>query len=173
MVKSRLEREEARRQDKASAKASGRRPIASNRRARHEYEVEETMEAGLALTGTEVKSLRDGQASLGDAWVGVEGGEAFLHDAHIAPYAAGSWTNHDPLRKRKLLLHRREIVRLDGKIRRTGATCVPLSLYFRGARIKVEIAVVRGKKLYDKRETIRRRESERETRAAIKVGRTR
>ena len=138
-----------------------------------EYEVEEKLEAGISLTGTEVKSLRDGQASLSDGWVGVERGEAWLHEVHVAPYAAGSWTNHDPKRKRKLLLHRREIVRLDGKIRATGATCVPLSLYFRGAKVKVEIAVVRGKKQRDKRETIRRREADRETRAAIKENRRR
>jgi len=171
-VKSRADRLEARAKGRAAAKATGKKPIASNRRALHEYEVEEKLEAGLALTGTEVKSLRDGQANLSDGWVGVERGEAWLHDVHVAPYAAGSWTNHEPKRKRKLLLHRREIVRLDGKIRATGATCVPLALYFRGSRVKVEIAVVRGKKLRDKRETIRRREADREARAAIKGGRT-
>lgn len=172
-MKSRQDRLEARARDRASAKATGRKPIASNKRALFEYEVEEKLEAGLSLTGTEVKSLRDGQASLSDGWVGIEGGEAWLHEVHIAPYAAGSWTNHDPKRKRKLLLHRREILKLDGKIRKTGATCVPLSLYFKGSKVKAEIAIVRGKKQRDKRETIRRREADREARAAIKVGRTR
>lgn len=147
--------------------------VATNRRAFYEYHVEERFEAGVALTGTEVKSLREGRASLADGYVAVEGGEAWLWNVHVPPYTAGSWTNPDPKRKRKLLLHRREIDRLAGKIQRTGATCIPLSIYFKGARAKVQIALVTGKKLRDKRETIRRREAERETRAAIKSARRR
>jgi SsrA-binding protein len=147
--------------------------VATNRRAFYEYHVEERFEAGVALTGTEVKSLRGGRASLADGYVAVEGGEAWLWNVHVPPYTAGSWTNPDPKRKRKLLLHRREIDRLAGKIQRSGATCIPLSIYFKGARAKVQIALVTGKKLRDKRETIRRREADRETRAAMKAARRR
>jgi SsrA-binding protein len=144
------------------------RTVATNRRAFFEYTIEEKLEAGVALTGTEVKSLREGRASLADGYVAVERSEAWLWNVHIPPYTAGSWNNPDPKRKRKLLLHRREIERLAGKIQRTGSTCVPLSVYFKGAHVKVQIALVTGKKLRDKRETIRRREADRETRAAIK-----
>jgi len=149
------------------------RPLATNRKAFHEYFIEEKLEAGVALTGTEVKSLREARANLTDGYVAVEGGEAWLHNVHVSPYQAGSWTNPDPKRKRKLLLHKREIVRLASKIQRTGATCVPLSLYFKGAKVKAEIALVTGKKLHDKRETIRKRESDREARAAMKSARRR
>ena len=135
--------------------------------------MEDKFEAGIALSGTEVKSLREGRANLTDGYVAVEKGEAWLWNVHISPYEAGSWNNPDPKRKRKLLLHKREILKLASKIQRSGATCVPLSLYFRGGKVKAEIALVTGKKLHDKRETIRRRESERETRAAIKEGRRR
>ena len=156
---------------KGAAAKDAVRIVATNRKAFHEYFIEEKMEAGVVLTGIEVKSLREGRASLVDGYVAVEGSEAWLWNVHIAPYDAGSWTNPDPKRKRKLLMHRREIDRLAGKIQKTGSTCVPLSVYFKGARVKVEIALVTGKKLYDKRETIRRREADREARAAIKVGR--
>src|SRR5512135_3513549 len=149
------------------------RPLATNRKAFHEYFIEEKLEAGVALTGTEVKSLREARANLTDGYVAVEGGEAWLHNVHVSPYQAGSWTNPDPKRKRKLLLHKREILRLASKIQRTGATCVPLSLYFKGAKVKVEIALVTGKKLHDKRETIRRREADREARSAMKDARRR
>jgi SsrA-binding protein len=149
------------------------RPLATNRKAYHEYFIEERFEAGVALTGTEVKSLREARANLTDGYVAVEGGEAWLHNVHVSPYQAASWNNPDPKRKRKLLLHKREIARLAGKIQRTGATCVPLSLYFKGARVKAEIALVTGKKLHDKRETIRKRESDREARAAMKEARRR
>ena len=145
--------------------------VATNRRAFYEYHVEERFEAGVALTGTEVKSLREGRASLADGYVAVEGGEAWLWNVHVPPYTAGSWNNPDPKRKRKLLLHRREIDRLASKIQRSGATCIPLSIYFKGSRVKVQIALVTGKKLRDKRETIRRREADREARAAIKSAR--
>jgi SsrA-binding protein len=147
--------------------------VATNRKAFHEYFVEEKLEAGVALTGTEVKSLREAKANLTDGYVAVEGGEAWLMNVHVSPYQAGSWTNPDPTRKRKLLLHKREIVRLASKIQRTGATCVPLSLYFKGPKVKAEIALVTGKKLHDKRETIRKRESDREARAAMKEARGR
>ncbi len=147
------------------------RNVATNRRAFFEYHVEEKLEAGVALTGTEVKSLREGKASLADGYVDVQGGEAWLWNVHIAPYMAGSWNNPDPKRKRKLLLHRREIGRLASRIQRSGATCVPLSMYFKGARVTVQIALVTGKKRHDKRETIRRREADREARAAMKLRR--
>jgi len=146
-----------------------RKQIASNRKAFHEYHVEERFEAGVMLTGTEVKSLRDGKASLVDGYVAVEGGEAWLFNVHIAPYAAGSWTNPDPKRRRKLLLHRREIAKLAGKIQKSGSTCVPLFLYFKGPLVKTEIALVTGKKLYDKRDAIKKRETDREARAAMKA----
>jgi SsrA-binding protein len=170
-MKSRVERTERRASEKNAGRNAGERPIATNRRAFHDYLIEEKLEAGLALTGTEVKSLREGQANLQDGYVAVEGGEAWLWNVHIAPYTAGSWNNPDPKRKRKLLLHKREIERLAGKIRRSGSTCVPLSLYFKGPRVKAQIALVTGKKLHDKRETIKRREADRETRAAIKAHR--
>ena len=170
-MKSRVERTERRGLEKSAGRNAGERPIATNRRAFHDYLIEEKLEAGLALTGTEVKSLRDGQANLQDGYVAVESGEAWLWNVHIAPYTAGSWNNPDPKRKRKLLLHKREIERLAGKIKRSGSTCVPLSLYFKGPRVKAQIALVTGKKLHDKRETIKRREADRETRAAIKAHR--
>jgi SsrA-binding protein len=170
-VKSRTERAESKAAGKQAGKNAGARPIATNRRAFHDYFIQEKLEAGLSLTGTEVKSLREGRASLQDGYVAVEGGEAWLHNVHVPPYTAGSYNNPDPKRKRKLLLHRREIERLAGKIQRSGATCVPLSLYFKGPRVKAEIALVTGKKLHDKRETIRRREADREARAVIKSSR--
>ena len=154
-------------------KADAVRPVAKNRKAFHEYFVEEKLEAGIELTGTEVKSLREGRANLTDGWVELVGGQAWLHGVHVSPYLAGSWNNADPVRKRRLLLHKREILKWASKVQRSGATCVPLSLYFRGPRAKVEIALVTGKKLHDKRETIKRREADRESRAAIKAGRTR
>ena len=172
-MKSRVEREERRKETRAAAKNAGHRPIATNRRAFHEYNVEEKIEAGLALTSTEVKSLREGKASLQDGYVAVEGGEAWMWNVHVPPYTAASYNNVDAKRKRKLLLHKREIVRLASKIQKSGATCVPLTMYFKGARVKVEIALVTGKKLRDKRETIRRREADREARAAMKDARRR
>jgi SsrA-binding protein len=171
-MKSRQERMERAASARGADKNAGKRPIATNRKAFHEYFVDEKIEAGLALTGTEVKSLRDGKANLTDGYVAVEKGEAWLHNVHIAPYDAGSWNNPDPKRKRKLLLHKREIARLQGKIQAKGATCVPLSLYFKGRHAKAEIALVTGKKLYDKRETLRRRESDKEARQAIKRNRS-
>jgi len=149
------------------------RPVARNRKAFHEYFIEEKVEAGLELTGTEVKSLREGRANLTDGWVEFAKGQAWLHGVHVSPYDPGSYMNPDPTRKRRLLLHKREILKWATKVQRSSATCVPLFLYFRGPRAKVEIALVTGKKLHDKRETIKRREADRESRAAIKAGRTR
>lgn len=164
-MKSRIVRRDA----KAEAARSAVKPIASNRKAFHEYFIEEKHEAGIALTGTEVKSLREGRASLTDGHVAVDGGEAWLWNVHIAPYEAGSYNNPDSKRKRKLLLHRREIARIAAQIQRSGATCVPLSLYFRGSLVKVEIALVTGKKLYDKRDSIKNRELDREARSVMKA----
>lgn len=142
--------------------------IASNRKARHEYEILDQIEAGLVLQGTEVKSLREGRANLKDSYVIFKEGEAFLFGTHISPYEHGNRENHDPTRTRKLLLHRREIERLHGVVTQKGLTVVPLSLYFSGSNVKVRLGVVRGKKLIDKRETIRQRQADREARAAIK-----
>ena len=144
-----------------TAEAQGIKPIASNRRARHEFWIEETHEAGIALTGTEVKSLREGRANLQDAFARVDRGEVWLHHLHISPYAQGNIHNHDPLRARKLLLHRREILRLKDRADRKGYTLVPLRLYFRRGVAKVELGVARGRHLYDKRERIAERDAER------------
>ncbi|MGH9458399.1 MAG: SsrA-binding protein SmpB [Thermoanaerobaculia bacterium] len=151
--------------------AKGEKLVASNRKAFHEYHVLERFEAGLALTGSEVKSLRDGKANLSDSYVTFQRGEAFLLNAHISPYTHANRENHDPLRPRKLLMHRREIDKLAALTRDKGLTVVPLRLYFRGRHAKAEIALVRGKKLHDKRETERRKEADREAAAAMKHGR--
>jgi len=136
--------------------------VARNKRARHDYHILETWEAGLVLTGTEVKSLRDGKANLTDAFGVVKGGEVFLLNLHIAPYEQGNQFNHEPTRTRKLLLHRREIRRLIGAVERQGLTLVPLELYFRNGVAKVAMALGKGKKLHDKREDARRRDDERD-----------
>jgi SsrA-binding protein len=149
----------------------GPRTIASNKRAFHDYFVEERYEAGLVLTGSEVKSLREGKANLRDAYARVLNDEAFLLGAHISPYAAASYQNHDPTRTRKLLLHRKEIQRLIGKTTRKGLTLVPLRLYWKDGRAKVELGLARGKREYDKRETERRREAQREIAKVMKAGR--
>jgi SsrA-binding protein len=141
---------------------TGRKLIAQNRRARHDYSILDTYEAGVALTGTEVKSLRAGRASLVDAFATVRDGEVWLQGVHIPEYAQGTWTNHDPRRVRKLLLHRGEIDRLIGKTREGGLTLVPLQLYFRDGKVKVELALARGKRAYDKRQALARRDAERE-----------
>jgi SsrA-binding protein len=150
---------------------AGEKLIASNKKALHEYFVLQKMEAGIALTGTEVKSLREGAANLKDSYVSFERGEAFLSSAHISPYAHGNRENHDPERKRKLLMHRREIEKLRTQVVEKGLTVVPLRLYFKGGRVKAEIAVVRGKKLFDKRDSEKKRELDREAAAAVKSGR--
>jgi SsrA-binding protein len=150
---------------------AGEKVLASNRKAYHEYFILSKWEAGLVLTGTEIKSLRDGRANLTDAYVLVKSGEAFLLGAHISPYTHGNRENHDPLRTRKLLLHRREIEKLAAQIVEKGLTVVPLRLYLKNGRAKAEIAVVRGKRVYDKRETEKRKEADREAAAAMKSGR--
>jgi len=138
------------------------KPIIHNRQARHDYFILETIEAGLTLTGTEVKSLRDGRGNLKDSYAEIRGTEAFLVNCHISPYDFGNRNNHDPLRPRKLLLHKEEIRRLLGKIKEKGLTVVPLQFYFnRQGRIKVELALAKGKKLYDKREDAAKRDAER------------
>ena len=133
-----------------------------NTKAFHEYFIDDRTEAGLVLTGTEVKSLREGRAQLKDSHIQFRDGEAFLIGAHISAYEAGSWTNHLPERDRKLLLHRREIERWASAVATRGVTCVPLSLYFKGSRVKAEIALVKGKKQHDKRDAIRDRDLKRE-----------
>ena len=153
---------------KTAAKTPSVKMVATNRKAFHDYFVEDRAEAGLVLTGTEVKSLRDGRAQLKDSFILFRGGEAFLVGAHISPYAAGSWTNHLPERERKLLLHRREIGRWAAAVSTRGLTCVPLSLYFKGSKAKAEIALVKGKKLHDKRDAIRDRDLKREADRAMK-----
>lgn len=136
--------------------------VARNKRARHDYHILETWEAGIVLTGTEVKSLRDGKASIGDAYAVLNSSELFLINMHISPYEKGNINNHDPTRTRKLLLHRKEIRRLIGAVERRGLTLVPLELYFRKGRAKVLIAMARGKQQHDKRETERQKDAERE-----------
>lgn len=144
-------------------------PIARNRRARHEYHILETWEAGLVLTGTEVKALRNGKASLSDAYGIVKDGEVFLLNLHIAPYEQGHQFNHEPTRTRKLLLHKKEIRRLIGAVERQGLTLIPLDMYFKRGRAKVVIGLARGKKLHDKRADERRRADERDMARAARV----
>jgi SsrA-binding protein len=147
------------------------RTVATNRRARHEYEILETVEAGLALRGTEVKSLRSGQVNFKDSYATIRNGEAWLLGCHISPYSHGTDANHDPERDRKLLLHGREIARLGGKIAERGLTLVPLRLYFKNGRAKLEVGLARGRKLHDKRSAIREREVRREMDKAARAGR--
>lgn len=153
------------------AKEQGRKTIAKNRRARHEYHIEDTYEAGLVLTGTEVKSLREGRASLTDGFGLIFQGEAWLENVHIPEYLQGTWTNHSGRRRRKMLLHKDEILKISHKLKESGRTLVPLELYFDGSRAKVEIAVARGKKDWDKRETLRRKHDEREAQRAMSLRR--
>lgn len=144
------------------AKEKGRKLIAQNKKARHDYQILDTYEAGLVLSGTEVKSLRQGRASLVDGFVQLDGHEAWLHNVHVPEYSQGTWTNHSARRKRKLLLHREEIDKLEAKSQETGHTIVPLALYFKDGRAKVEIALARGKKEFDKRQTLREKQDRRE-----------
>ena len=143
-------------------KRESKQIIASNRKARHDYSIVELFEAGVSLLGTEVKSLREGHASLTDAFATVDDGEVWLRNLHIPEYQHGSWTNHDPRRTRKLLLHRQQIDRLVGKIRDGNLALVPLSLYFTGGKVKVELALARGKRAYDKRQDMARRDAQRD-----------
>jgi len=145
----------------------GQKVVATNRKARHDYTIEDTYEAGLVLSGTEVKSLRAGRASLVDGYAYIDGGEAWLDAVHIPEYNQGTWTNHPPRRKRKLLLHKEQILKLSGKVKEGGYTLVPLQLYFSDGRAKVEIALAKGKREYDKRQTLRERQDRREADRAM------
>jgi SsrA-binding protein len=147
--------------------------IADNRKAGHDYHILETFEAGLVLLGTEVKAMREGRAQLRDSYCRFEGGAPYLLGAHVGQYSHGGYAAHDPVRKRKLLLHTAELNKLLGKTTEKGLTIVPLRLYFKNGRVKLSIALAKGKKLYDKRETVKRREAERETRAAAAAHRRR
>jgi SsrA-binding protein len=144
------------------------RPIADNRKAFHDFHILESFEAGVALLGTEVKGIREGQANLRDSYAKVEKGEVWLYNVHINPYSHRGYVDHDPKRKRRLLLHKYEIRKLIGKTVEKGLTLVPTKMYFKNGKIKVAIALARGKQDHDKRETVRRREADRETRAAVK-----
>ena len=144
------------------------RLIADNRKARRDYELSDTFEAGIVLLGTEVKAIREGRVNLKDSYGRVENGEVFLHNLHVSPYSHRGYADHEPLRRRKLLLRRDEIRKLIGRTVERGCTLVPVRMYFRNGRVKVAVSIARGKKTRDKRETIRRREIERETRALLK-----
>jgi SsrA-binding protein len=155
---------------KSTAKSSNRpvrKLIAQNKKARHEYAILDTYECGVVLMGTEVKSLREGRASLADAFATIDDGEVYLHNVHIPEYAFGSWTNHTPRRVRKLLLHKGEIQRLIGRTKESGLTLVPLSLYFTEGKVKVELALARGKKTWDKRQDLARRDADLEVRREL------
>jgi SsrA-binding protein len=142
--------------------------VCQNKKAFHDYSIEETLEAGIQLLGTEVKSLRDGKANLKDSYVLIKNSEVFLFNCHISPYSHGNIMNHDPLRTRKLLLHRKEIERIRGKAQQKGYTILPLKIYFKDSHAKVEIGLAKGKKLYEKRETIKEREAKRTIERAMK-----
>ncbi|MCW2849320.1 MAG: SsrA-binding protein [Marmoricola sp.] len=148
-------------------KEKGQKLIAQNRKARYDFHIDDTVEAGLVLVGTEVKSLRAGRATLVDGFAEIEGGEAYLHGVHIPEYTQGTWTNHEPRRVRKLLLNRHEIDKLEGKVHEKGFTLIPLSLYFKDGRAKVEIALARGKKTYDKRHALAEKQADREKAQAL------
>lgn len=152
-------------------RTKGTKQITENRQARHEYFILERYEAGIALTGTEVKSIRQGGVNLKDSWCSIEDGELFLKQMHISPYEKGNIYNRDPLRVRRLLMHKAEIHRLLGKIKQDGLTLVPLSLYFKDARVKVELGLCKGKKLYDKREDAAKKAAQRDIERAVKTDR--
>ncbi|MBO1751738.1 SsrA-binding protein SmpB [Actinotalea sp. BY-33] len=155
------------------AKETGRKLVASNKKARHDFHIDDTFEAGIVLTGTEVKALRAGRASLVDGFVQVDRGEAWLEGVHIPEYTEGTWTNHAPRRKRKLLLHKHQIVEIEHESQGKGHTVIPLALYFVDGRAKVEIALARGKKEYDKRHALRERQEVREAQAAMSLRKNR
>ena len=142
--------------------------IADNRKARHDYFVLESYEAGIELTGTEVKSIREGGLNLKDSWISIDDGEVYIKQMHISPYEKGNIFNKDPLRTRKLLMHKREIMKLLGQVKQDGLTLIPISVYFKGSRVKVQVGLCRGKKLYDKREDAARRDMKREAERALK-----
>ena len=146
----------------------GIKPVAQNRKARHEYFIEDTYECGIALVGTEVKSVRAGKCNLKDAYARVENGEIFIKGMHISPYEHGNIFNRDPLRQRRLLMNKREIMKLHGLVAQKGMSLIPLSLYFSGSRVKVEVGLCRGKKMYDKRESIAKHDADREIERRMK-----
>ena len=146
----------------------GTKTIAVNRKARHDYFVQETYEAGIELFGTEVKSLRQGQVNLKDSWCDIQNGELFIKQMHISPYEKGNIFNRDPIRPRKLLMHKREILKLYGTLKQEGLTLIPLSLYFKNGRVKVELGLCKGKKLYDKRSDMAKRDAKRTIDRALK-----
>lgn len=151
-----------------SERQKAQRVVADNRKAFHDYHVLETWEAGIALLGTEIKAIREGRVNLRDSFARLDKGEIWLLNVHISPYSHTGYAHHDERRQRKLLLHRHEIMKMAGKVQEKGLTLVPLQLYFKNGRLKVQLALVKGKQEHDKRETIRRREIDRETRAAVK-----
>lgn len=150
---------------------SGEKVVATNRKARHDYTIEDTYEAGIVLQGTEVKSLREGRASLVDGYAFIDGGEIWLDAVHIPEYTEGTWNNHTPRRKRKLLMHKAQIIKISHKTKEGGYTLVPLSIYFLNGKAKVEIAVAKGKREYDKRQALRERQDQREAQRAISTQR--
>lgn len=152
-------------------KEQGQKVVATNRKARHDYNIIETVEAGLVLCGTEVKSLREGRASLVDGYAFIDGGEAWLDAVHIPEYHQGTWTNHAPRRKRKLLLHKNEITKLSAKVKEGGYTLIPLQMYFLDGKAKVELALAKGKKDYDKRQALREKQDTREAQRAMSARR--
>ena len=156
----------------ASTRETNQKNIAVNRRARREYFIDESFEAGMVLLGSEVKSLRDGRANLADSYARVDKGQVFLVNSHISPYPAANMFNHEPTRPRKLLLHKREISRLMGKVKERGLTLIPLKLYFKDGRAKVELGLARGKKLYDKRATVKEKMVRREMERSMKSRRS-
>ena len=152
----------------AAANKSNTKTIATNKKAFHDYFVEESLEAGIELAGTEVKAIRQGSVNLKDAWCSIEKGEAFVNGMHISPYDHGNIFNRDPMRVRRLLLHKRELMRLFGVMKQQGYTLIPLSLYFKGSLVKVQLGLCRGKKLYDKRDDAAKRDMKREADRALK-----
>ena len=154
--------------ERNKAASDAKKVIARNKKAFHEYSIDEKFEAGIALTGTEVKALRAGRASLVEGWVEIDGGEAWMQGVTIPEYSQGTWTNHAPRRKRKLLLHKQELSKLWHRTREKGYTIIPLELYFTGGKAKVEIGLAKGKAEYDKRETLKRRQADREAQSAMR-----
>ena len=150
-------------------RSKGTKTIAENRKARHEYFVLESYEAGIELVGTEVKSIRQGGVNLKDSWCSIDGGELFVRGMHISPYEKGNIFNRDPLRKRKLLMHKREINKLFGTVKQDGLSLIPLSIYFKDSRVKVQVGLCKGKKLYDKREDSAKRDAKREIDRNLKI----
>ena len=151
-------------------KKTENRTIAQNKKAYHDYFVEETFEAGIELCGTEVKSLRQGRVNLKDSWCGIQDGEIFVNGMHISPYEQGNIFNRDPMRKRRLLMHKKEILRLYGTVKQEGLALIPLSLYFKGSRVKLQVGLCKGKKLYDKREAAAQKSAKRDIERAMKNG---